>query len=112
MYNANEIHICTEFSTGLNAAPKNSHFPLPSTEDILAKLNDRNCFSKIDLSDVYSGIPVEKERLKLLCINTHHGLYKFERLPFGLKVVSAIFQHVKYTMLNGLDFLVTYFKTF
>ena len=39
----------------------------------------------------------------------HHGLYKFERLPFGVKVVPAIFQQVMDTILSGLDFAVGYF---
>ena len=45
---------------------------------------------------------------KLLCINTHCGLYKFERLPFGVKVVPAIFPQVMDTMLSGPDFAVGY----
>ena len=53
-------------------------------------------------------IPVEEENSKLLCNNTHRGLYKFERLPFGVKVVSVIFQQLMDTMLSGHDFSVTY----
>ena len=34
-----EICICADFSTGLNAALKDCHYPLPSPEDIFAKLN-------------------------------------------------------------------------
>ena len=46
---------------------------------------------------------------KLLCINTHRGLFKFERLPFGVKVAPAIFQQVMDTMLSGFDFVVCVF---
>ena len=53
-------------------------------------------------------IPVEEESSKILCINTPCGLYKFERLPFGVKISPAIFQQVMYTMLSGLDFSVVY----
>ena len=52
--------------------------------------------------------PVEEECSKLLCINTRRGLYKFGRLPFEVKVAPAIFQQVMDTMLNDLDFAVTY----
>ena len=35
-------------------------------------------------------------------------LYKFGRLPFGVKVPPAIFQQVMDTMLSDLDFAVAY----
>ena len=44
----------------------------------------------------------------MLCINTHRGLFKFERLPFGIKVAPAIFQELMDTMLDGLDFAIAY----
>ena len=48
-----EICICTDFSTGLNATLKDFNYLLPCLEDMFAKLNGRNLFSKIDLSDAY-----------------------------------------------------------
>ena len=80
-----EICICTDFSTGLNAALKDFNYPLPCPEDIFVKLNGGIFFSKIDLNDAYLQILVEKESSKLLCYNTRRGLFKFERLPFGVK---------------------------
>ena len=65
-------------------------------------------FSKVDLRDAYLQIPVEEESSKLLCINTHWGLFKFERLLFGIKVAPANFQQVMNTMPSGFDFAVAY----
>ena len=103
-----KIRVCADFSTGLNAALKDCHYPLPCLEDIFAELNGGKFFSIIDISDAYLQILVEEESSKLLCINTHCGLYKFKCLPFGVKVVPAIFQQVMDTMLSGLDFSVAY----
>lgn len=61
-----EIHVCADFSTGLNSALKDHHYPLPSPEEIFAKLSGGKHFSKIDLSDAYLQIPVDEECLKLL----------------------------------------------
>ena len=36
------------------------------------------------------------------------GLYKFDRLPFGIKVASCIFQQIMDTMLDDLDSAVAY----
>ena len=78
------------------------------TIGFLYELNGSVVFSKVDLSDAYLQIPVEEECSKLLCINTHRGIYKFERLAFGIKVTPAIFQQVIDTMLVGLDFACAY----
>ena len=102
-----EIQICIDFSTGLNAALKDYHYPL-SPEEVFNKLNGGKVFSKIDLSKAYPQIPVEENSSKLLCINTHRGLYKFDRLVFGIKVAPAIFQQVMDTMLGGCDFTFAY----
>ena len=76
------IRVCADFSTGLNAALKDYHYPLPSPEEVFNKLNGGKVFLKIDLSEAYLQIPVEENSSKLLCINTHRGLYKFIRLVF------------------------------
>ena len=103
-----ETRVCADFSTGLNAALKDYHYPLPSPEEALNKLNGGKVFSKIDLSEAYLQIPVEENNSKLLCINTHRGLYKFDRLVFGIKVTPAIFQQVMDTMIGGFDFTFAY----
>ena len=103
-----EIRVCADFSTGLNAALKDYHYPLPSPEEVFNKLNRGKLFSKIDLSKAYLQIPVEENSSKLLCINTHRWLYKFDRLVFGIKVAPAIFQRVMDTMLRGFDFTFAY----
>ena len=40
---------------------------------------------------------------KLLTVKTHKVLYKFNRLPFFVKVAPNIFQQIIDTMLSGLD---------
>ena len=103
-----DIRDSADFSTGLNAALKDHHYPLPSPEEVFTKLNGGKIFSKIDLSEAYLQIPVEEENAKLLCISTQKGLFKFNRLAFGIKVAPAIFQQVIYTMLSGFDFSIGY----
>ena len=92
----------------MNAALKDYHYSLPSSEEVFNKLNGGKVFSKIDLSEAYLQIPVEENSSKLLCINTHRGLYKFDRLVFGIKVAPAIFLQVMDTMLGGFDFTFAY----
>ena len=79
---SNQIQI----STWLNDALQDHPYPLPSPEEIFNKLNGGKIFSKIDFSDAYLQIEVDEESSKLLCINTHRGLYKYTRLAFGVKM--------------------------
>ena len=104
----NKIRVCADYSTGLNDCLKDHSYPLPSPEDIFAKLNGGKVFSKLDLSEAYLQLKVDDESSELLTINTHNGLYKFNRLPFGVKVAPSIFQQIMDTMLAGLDFAIAY----
>ena len=97
---SNQIRIRADFSTELNDALQDHHYPLPNPKEIFNKLNGGKIFSKIDLSDAYLQIEVDEGSSKLLCINTHRGLYKYTRLAFGVKVAPAIFQQVVDTMLR------------
>ena len=93
---------------GLNDSLKSLNYRLLCLENIFANLNGRKLFSKKDLSDGYLHIEVDESCKKLLMINTHKGLYKFDRVPFGVKVASNIFQQRLDAMLPGLDFSVAY----
>ena len=87
----NNIWMCADFLTGLNACLWDHTYPLPSPEDTFASLNGGKIFSKLNLLDAYLQVKVEEECSKLLTINTQKGLYKFNRLPFGLKVSLVFF---------------------
>ena len=105
---SNQIRICADFSTGLNDALQDHHYPLPSPEEIFNKQNGGKIISKMDFSDAYLQIEVDEESSKLLCVNTFKGLYKYNRLAFGVKVAPAIFQQVMDTILGDLDYATAY----
>ncbi|XP_014791352.1 uncharacterized protein K02A2.6-like [Octopus bimaculoides] len=85
-----KIRLCADFSTGLNGCLGKYNYLLPNPEEIFSKLNGDKLFSKLDLSDAYLQTQMEDDCTKLLTINTHKSLYKFNRLPFGIKVVPAM----------------------
>ncbi|XP_029658305.1 uncharacterized protein K02A2.6-like [Octopus sinensis] len=104
--NKNKVRVCADFPTGFNERLKTYNYPLPSPEEIFAKLNGGKLFSKLDLSEAYLQLQVDEECSKLLIISTHKGLYKFNRLAFGIKV--AIFQQAMDTMLADCEFAIPY----
>ena len=102
-----KIRICTDYSTRLNDCLKEINYPL-RWEEIFANLNGGHIFSKLDLSEAYLKIPVEEKYAELLTINTHRGLFKMNRLQYGIKVAPSIFQKIMDTMLVDLDFATAY----
>lgn len=102
------VRICADFSTGLNAVLEPHQYPLPLPEDIFATLAGGRIFSKIDCADAYLQVLVDEKSKQLLTINTHRGLYQYNRLCFGIKSAPGIFQQIMDTMLAGLCGIVSY----
>ncbi|XP_058828583.1 uncharacterized protein K02A2.6-like [Topomyia yanbarensis] len=96
------IRICEDYSTGLNSALQLHQYPLSLPEDIFAKLANCKIFSQIDLSDAFLQVKTDEQYRHLLTINTHRGLYHYNRLPPGVKVAPGAFQQLVDTMLAGL----------
>ena len=78
------VCIYGDFKSTLNPHLKVDQYPLPHVEDILANLGGSNTFSKIDLHFSYLQMELDEESKILATISTHRGLYRFNRLPFGL----------------------------
>ena len=69
---------------------------------MLASLGKSKVFSKLDLSNAYLQLPVDDESKELLTISTHRGLYRYNRLPFGVASAPAIFQRSMESLLRGI----------
>ena len=64
--------------------------------------------AKIDLSQAYQQLLLDKESQQYLTVNTHQGLYRYKRLTFGVASAPAIFQRVMDSMLQGIPNVVCY----
>ena len=88
---AGDVRVCVDFKY-VNTQTSVNTFPLPKLEDILANLGPCQYISKLDLKNAYLQLSVSEDSQKYLVMNTHMGLYKFHRLPFGLSSAPGIFQ--------------------
>ncbi|XP_055527429.1 uncharacterized protein K02A2.6-like [Wyeomyia smithii] len=104
----NSVRICADFTTGLNNALEANNYPLPLPEDIFNRMANCVIFSHIDLSNAYLQVPVDTESRKLININTHKGLYQFNRLSPGIKSAPGAFQQIMDTMLAGIECTTPY----
>ncbi|XP_061506862.1 uncharacterized protein K02A2.6-like [Anopheles gambiae] len=102
------IRVCGDYSTGLNDMLQPHQYPLPLPQDIFASLATCTIFSQIDLSDAFLQVEVEEVCRKLLTVNTHRGLYAYNRLPPGVKTAPGAFQQLMEVMLAGLGGVAVY----
>ena len=86
----------------MNRASKLDVFPLPRIEDLFASLARGNKFSKLDLAHAYQQVPLDEQWKKLVVINTPKGLFRYNRLPFGISSAPAIFQRIIDGILQGI----------
>uniref|UniRef100_A0A914XIG2 RNA-directed DNA polymerase n=1 Tax=Plectus sambesii TaxID=2011161 RepID=A0A914XIG2_9BILA len=96
-----EMRICADYSTRLNAALKIDQYPLPRFEDVFEALNGATVFASLDMKDAYLQCELDDDSKRLMTINTHRGLFKYNRLPFGVASAPAAFQLVMDAMLAG-----------
>ncbi|XP_029696863.1 uncharacterized protein K02A2.6-like [Takifugu rubripes] len=96
------IRTCGNFKVTLNPVLAAEQYQLPLIEDLFAGLVGGKKFSKIDLNQAYLQMHVEEQSRKLLTINTHKGLFRYRRLPFGITSAPALFQRAMDQILTGL----------
>lgn len=103
-----KLRICADFSTGLNKSLNIHQYPLPTPESIFSVLNGGKHFSVLDFSEAYFQLELDEESKKLLVINTHKGLFRYNRLAFGVASAPAIYEKVMDQMLSGLPGVAWY----
>ena len=76
----------------LNERTANDAYPIPHIHHFAAGLSGCTIFSKVDLVKGYHQIRAED--VPKTVISTPFGLFKFTRMPFGLKTAAQTFQHL------------------
>ena len=102
------IQICGNIKMIVNRAAKPDVYPLPRVEDLFANLAGNCSFTKLDLAQAYQQIPLEDSSKQYVTINTHKGLYRYNRLPFGVSAAPAIFQRAMENLLQGMSHVSIY----
>lgn len=77
-------------------------------EDLFATLAGGKAFSKLDLAHAYSQIPLTDGSKQYVTVNTHKGLYQYNRLPFGVAAAPSIFQRLMENLLQGIPHVSIY----
>ncbi len=102
------VRICGDFKQTVNPVAKLDRYPIPRIEDLFAKLCGGKTFTKLDLSQAYLQVPLDDESKKLVVVNTHRGLFRYTRLPYGISSAPGIFQRLMESVLQGIPHVIVY----
>ena len=102
------VRICGDYKMSVNPVSKLDRYPIPRVEDLFSTLSGGESFSKIDLSQAYNQVLLDEDSKQYTVINTHKGLFRYNRLSFGINSAPGIFQRVMEGLLQGMDGVIVY----
>ena len=85
------IRICGDYKLTVNTASKVDSYPIPNPEDLFATLAGGKYFSTLDLSHAYLQILMDDASKPYLTVNTHRGLFTYNRLPLAFPHLPVYF---------------------
>ena len=100
------VRICGDYRVTVNAVSKLDNYPIPKAEDLFTTYGGGEKFTKLDLSQAYQQLPLEDDSKNYTTINTHRGLFQYNRLPYGISSAPGIFQRTMENLLQGIPFVI------
>nr|XP_029708272.1 uncharacterized protein K02A2.6-like [Aedes albopictus] len=88
----NRVRICGDYKQTVNPLLMVDRHPLPTVDKLFSSLAGGDKFSKIDLVQAYLQLEVAPEDREVLTLSTHRGLYRPNRLMYGVSSAPAIWQ--------------------
>ncbi|XP_041475767.1 uncharacterized protein K02A2.6-like [Lytechinus variegatus] len=102
------IRICGDYKTTINTAARSDTYPIPRVEELFARLANGKKFTKLDLSHAYQQLVLSEKSREFVTINTHRGLFRYKRLPFGVSTAPSVFQRTMESLLAGIPGVAVY----
>ena len=102
------IRVCGDYKLTVNQAAQVDVYPLPLVDDLFASLAGGKSFTKLDLAHAYQQLLLDDDSRCYVTINTHKGLFRYTRLPFGVASAPAIFQRIMESILRDLPHVCVY----
>ena len=97
-----DVRLCGDYKSTLNPNVDTKCYPLPTIEDCLWEIRGSTIFTKLDIKQAYNHLPLREADQLLTTINTHQGLYKWTRVPYGWSSAGGIFQAKMDEVLQGI----------
>lgn len=113
----NSIRLCVDYKR-INQHIVVDQHPLPTADEIFAKLSGAKIFSKLDLKSAYHQLLIREDSRNYTAFTSHIGQFRYKRLPFGLANAPSAYMKVLFNILkdcpntvNYLDDILVYGRT-
>lgn len=87
------LRFCVDYRR-LNALTVRDSYPIPRMDECIDSLADATIFTTLDANSGHWQIEIREEDKDKTTFTSHHGLFRFTRMPFGLKNAPGTFQRV------------------
>ena len=106
-----DVRICLD-PLDLNKAVKRQHYPVPTAQELFARIGKAKFFSTLDATSGFLQVPLTEESSYLTTFATPFGRYRFRRLPFGICSAPEVYQQMMEETFGDLDGVEIYFDDF
>ena len=87
----------------MNTAIKRSQHPLPTVEDVTARLTNAKVFSVLDAKSGFWQVKLTEQSSCYTTFNTPFGRLRWLRMPFGISSAPEIWQRKMHEAIEGLQ---------
>ena len=102
------IRICGDYRVTVNKSASVDKYPIPRIEDLQTKLSGGLRYTKLDMSNAYLQMTLEESSREYTTINTHRGLFRYCRLPFGVSSAPSIWQRAMDSLFQDMSNVAVY----
>ena len=81
---------------------------LTGTLPVSASLAGGKVFSRLDLSHAYQQLELDAESQHYVTVNTHKGIHRYLRMPYGVSSAPSIFQSFMDQIPQGMDRVICF----
>ena len=102
------VRICGDYRMTANKVILLDSYPLPRQEDLFSRLSRGKVFSKLDMSQAYAQLLLDDDSKEITTINTHRGLFRYNRVCYGISSAPGIFQRTMENLLSKIPGICCY----
>ena len=105
--NVSGTRVCID-PRAINKILINDGFPIPNIRQIFDSFKGKRYFTEIDLEDAFLQLKLAKKDEEVLSFTWEGQQYSFVGCPYGLKIMSNVFQRTIQGIFADLDFVKVY----